>query len=61
VNEYEFKNTKENDAYTNQLKVNILKNIKENIPGYQGFRMSDSCADRKLNEKFFLDLNENQK
>jgi len=57
VNDYEFKKTKENDAYSNQLKVNILGNIKEQIPGYQGFRKSDSCVNRKLNEKFFIDSN----
>jgi len=39
------------------LKVNILGNISENIPGYQGYRKSDACVDRKLPEKFFLDSN----
>jgi len=58
-NNYEFKNTKEKDAYSKQSKVNILGNIKENIPGYQGYRKSDSCVDRKLNEKFFQDSNIN--
>jgi hypothetical protein len=54
-NEYNFKDSKKNDAYSNQLKVNILGNIKENIPGYQGYRKSDSVVERKLNEKFFID------
>ena len=57
MNDYEFKNTKVNYAYSNQLKVNVLGNIKENIPGYQGFRKTDSCVNRKLYGKFFIDSN----
>jgi hypothetical protein len=51
-NEYDFKNTKEKDAYSNQLKVNILGNIKENIPNYQGYRISETCVDRNLSQNF---------
>ena len=35
---YEFKNTKENDAYSNQFKNNVLNNLRKSIPKSQVYR-----------------------
>lgn len=34
------------------MKVNILSNIKEQIPGYAGIRKNERTIDRNLPEKF---------
>jgi hypothetical protein len=34
------------------MKVNLLDNIKEQIPGYAGIRKSERTIDRDLAEKF---------
>jgi hypothetical protein len=50
---YEFKNTKENDAYSNQFKNNILDNLRESIPKSQVYRRRDRICDRKFSERCF--------